>query len=534
MELAKTFFLDAEQYGKFSKLIQDYLAQKEQVRSFYGAFPSEQHLLAQAEKKLNAYQNRAVTAEVLEEQMNRFSLSDAQKINLDQFKQSNTVCITTGHQLNLFTGPLYFFYKILQTIKCCAWMSEKHPQYNFVPVFWMATEDHDFEEINHFYFQNEKISWDRPSAGAVGRMDLSGIEEAFHPFFEKLNSSQFSQTLKDWVHQSYLSAENLTEATQKLVQALFGEWGLLFLDADDRRLKQLMLPYFEEDLLQQTAHQIVGKTNESLLEKGYTLQVHPREINLFYLGNGTNRERIVALNGKFHVLHSNSQWTQEELLEELKQFPEKFSPNVILRPLYQECILPNIAYIGGSGEMAYWLQLKDFFDAQKVLFPVLIVRNSLLILTEKQRKKLEKLGVSYSDLLLSKDALLRKNTVENRGFEVDFQRYEKQIQQMFDELQVKAQLTDMSFSKMVDAQQKKQLKGLDKLKKRLIHAEMKQQSDRVTRLAEVYEAVHPQGNLQERTMNFSELYLEFGEEWLRECYAVIQPIDFQFTIKSLG
>lgn len=282
------------------------------------------------------------------------------------------------------------------------------------------------------------------------------------------------------------------------------------MNADDARLKQLMLPYFEEDLIQHTAHQVVGKTNEDLVRKNYSLQVHPRQINLFYLGQGDIRERLVALNGKFHVLNANIEFTQEELLEELKLHPERFSPNVLLRPLYQECILPNIAYIGGSGEMAYWLQLKDFFISQKVPFPILIVRNSLLLLTEKQRKKLGKFNISYPDLLLTKSELLRKTTEENIDFEVSFDRYEQEIQQIFQELQVKAKLTDVSFSKMVDAQQKKQLKGLAKLKKRLIHAEMKKQSDRLSRLTDLYEELHPQGNLQERVVNFSEIYMERG------------------------
>lgn len=533
MELAKTFSLDAKQYGQFSKLIHDYLTQSEEVRSFYELFPSEQALLSQAEKKLKDYQNRAVTAEVLNEQMQGFSLSQRQQENLVKFQQDNTVCITTGHQLNLLTGPLYFFYKILQTIKCCEWMNQKYPQYNFVPMFWMATEDHDFEEINHFYFKNQQISWERPSGGAVGRMNLSGIDEVFERFSSEMNQSENARNLQQLMREAYLKADSLTEATQNLVQKLFGDWGLLFLNADDARLKQLMLPYFEEDLIQHTAHQVVGKTNEDLVRKNYSLQVHPRQINLFYLGQGDIRERLVALNGKFHVLNANIEFTQEELLEELKLHPERFSPNVLLRPLYQECILPNIAYIGGSGEMAYWLQLKDFFISQKVPFPILIVRNSLLLLTEKQRKKLGKFNISYPDLLLTKSELLRKTTEENIDFEVSFDRYEQEIQQIFQELQVKAKLTDVSFSKMVDAQQKKQLKGLAKLKKRLIHAEMKKQSDRLSRLTDLYEELHPQGNLQERVVNFSEIYMERGEQWMKEAYAVIQPIDFHFSIKVL-
>lgn len=532
MELSQAISFNAKQYNKFSNLIYDYLTQSKNATEFYNLFPSEKSLLQQAENKLNQYKNRAVTHQVLVEQMYQHELSESQKENLDKFKLDNTVTITTGHQLNLFTGPLYFFYKILQTIKCCEFMNERHPEYNFVPVFWMATEDHDFEEINHFYFKNEKFTWERDFGNAVGRMNLNGIEKVFESFAGNLNQSKNAKELKELIQSSYLNAENLTEATQKLVQALFNEWGLLMLDADDSRLKKLMIPAFTEDLIDNKAFEVVGETNQRLIDKDYKLQVHPREINLFYLADGV-RERIVEEDGVFEVLNTELRFSKEEILEELKNSPEKFSPNVILRPLYQETILPNIAYIGGSGEMAYWLQLKDFFESQKVLFPVLIVRNSLLILSEKQNSKLEKLGLEYQVLFSDKSELINNYIQENLGVEIDFKQYEVQLNEMFSKLTEKAIQTDVTFSKMVDAQRTKQLRGFDKMKKRLIKAEKIRQSDRVEQLKELYDAVYPNSSLQERIVNFSELYLEYGKNFMKESYAEIQPIDFQFTIKIL-
>ncbi len=526
-------FWDAEQYGKFSSLIRDYLSQSEKTGYLYHQFPSESALISQTKEKLTQFSNRETTYKVLKNQLSRLDLSSKQIENLEKFKLSNSITITTGHQLNLLTGPLYFFHKILQVLKCCEEMNQKHPEWNFIPVFWMATEDHDFEEINHFYFKDRKFVWNKNAKGAVGKLDLDGIHTVFEHFFSQLPNSQNAKPLKKLIENSYLNSSDLTEATQKLVHQLFGERGLLMIDGDDKELKQLMIPAFREDLLKNTAFQLVEKTNEKLTENDYPLQVHPREINLFYLGDGSIRERIVWENEKFKVLNSDIQFTKEEILSELHSNPEKFSPNVILRPLYQETVLPNICYIGGSGEIAYWLQLKAFFDAQNVIFPILSVRNSLLFLTEKQHSKLEKLDISYEDLFLPLYELVNKNIEKHSEVEIDFESYENQLKQIFDELETKATQTDISFSKMVNAQRTKQLKGLENMKKRLSKAEKRKQSERVERIEKLYAEIFPNGNLQERILNFSELWLEYGAELTEEIYREIQPINFHFTIKTL-
>lgn len=533
MKLAQTYSWNAQNYDKFSPLILDYLTQNEKAAEFYSDFPDETTFIQQAKSKLKTYQHRETVYSALKKQLQTLDLSDKQVENLEKFKLENSITITTGHQLNLFTGPLYFFHKIIQVIKASNEMTAKYPNFNFIPVFWMATEDHDFEEINHFYFQNEKISWNKKAQGAVGKLDLEGVSSVFAEFFEKFPDSQRKKELENLVNSSYLNSKNLTEATQKLVQGFFGEYGLLLLDGDTKELKKLMIPAFQEDLIQNSAFTIVGNTNRKLEEKGYHQQVHPREINLFYLGNGEIRERIVSLNGNFHVLNSEIQFSQQEIIQELQDFPEKFSPNVILRPLYQETILPNIAYVGGSGEIAYWLQLKDFFESQNVLFPLLVVRNSLLFISEKQRLKLEKLNIKYEDLFLPFSQLLNQNIEKNSSVQIPFEDYSKKLQHIFDELKEKAIETDISFSKMVEAQQKKQLSGLEKMKNRLIKAEKRQQSERVKRIEELYESLFPKGILQERILNFSVLYLEYGKEFIEAIFNEIEPIDFRFIIKSL-
>jgi len=533
LELLKKISWDAGLYGKFSSLIRDYLKQSNETSSFYKAFPSESNLILQAKEKLQVYQNRETTYLALKNQLAHLELSPKQMENLEKFRLSNTVTITTGHQLNLLTGPLYFFHKILQVLKSCEEMNQNHPEFNFIPIFWMATEDHDFEEINHFYFKNQKFTWEKQTKGAVGRLNLEEIETVFQNFFQYLPDSANANSLKELIEKSYLNAENLTEATQKLVHQIFGEMGLLMIDGDDKNLKKLMIPAFEEDLLKNTAFKKVSETNENFVQKNYSVQVNPREINLFYLGKGNIRERIVCTNGFYEVLNSEIKFSKEEIIKELHSNPERFSPNVILRPLYQETILPNISYIGGSGEIAYWLQLKSFFDSQQVLFPLISVRNSLLFLTEKQHSKMEKLNLSYEDLLLPLYELVNRNVKENSDSEINFDVYESNLRKIFDELDTKATQTDVSFSKMVNAQRTKQLKGLERMKKRFLKAEKTKHSERVERIEILYSELFPNGNLQERITNFSEFWLEYGADFKEKIYQEIHPFGFRFTIKTL-
>lgn len=533
MDLPNQTFFTAEQYGNFSPLIKDYLSSSQTLRDFYTAFPNEAEWSVQAEKKLKEYNHREIVSGVLEKQMKSLKLSEKQIQNLAKFRLPNTATVTTGHQLNLLTGPLYFFYKILQTVKSCEELSQIHPEYNFVPVFWMATEDHDFEEINHFYHQNQMFIWDKNASGAVGRLNLDGLDVLFKKFLNQLPQTQNAESLKKLIEDSYLNSESLTEASRKLVQSLFGEYGLLVIDGDDPELKKLVVADFQDDLVNQTAFRNLTESNQKLAENGYSIQVNPREINLFYLGNGDIRERIIFENETYGVLNSSFEFNQDEILLELNAHPEKFSPNVLLRPLYQETVLPNIAYIGGSGEIAYWLQLKNYFESRNVLFPLLVVRNSVLILNKKQKSKLEKLQIEFENLFQPLHRLVSENVMRNAGLEIDFDGYEKQIRSVFDELTQKARSTDVSFGNMVNAQQVKQLKGLEKMKRRLVKAEKKKHSERVERIEKIHAELFPKGNLQERVMNFSDVWMENGKGFIKEIYDEIHPFEFRFIIKTL-
>jgi bacillithiol biosynthesis cysteine-adding enzyme BshC len=523
--------------GYFSELILDYLAQDKSVKFLYNRFPGLDHFGEQIQEKAENYNqdNRKILVEAIKSQYKNLKPSEATQKQIKNLKSQTAFTVTTGHQLNLFTGPLYFLYKIISTINLCKELESKYPQNHFVPVYWMATEDHDFDEINFFNFKNKKVVWERKAGGAVGELSTEGLDKVFRSFSKTLGTSPHAEKLKTLFKSAYLSHDNLADATRFLAHELFDAYGLLILDANDKNLKQLFIPHIERELFDKSCSTAVAKTNDSintLKGKNYKLQVNPREINLFYLENGS-RERIIEKDGTFFINNSGKQFSKKALETEVKNHPEKFSPNVLMRPLYQEVILPNLCYIGGGGELAYWLQLKSYFSEENVCFPILLLRNSALLVTKKQVAKIKNLNISLNDLFLPKNELETKITKQISTISIDFSPQRKHLQQQFKNLYILAEQTDVSFRKAVEAQEKKQLNGLDVLEKRLLKAQKRKLADHLYRITLLQNELFPNGSLQERTANFSEFYLEYGEEIIEILFMRLKPLRQEFLCLEL-
>ena len=519
--------------GFFSDMMIDYLDENSRLKPFYNNFPNTKGFYNQIEEKKKSFrlQNRIVLSDALHNQYKGFAISDKTQENIDLLKKQNTFTVTTGHQLNLFTGPLYFLYKIISTINLAEELSEKFPENQFIPVYWMATEDHDFDEINYFNFDGKKVLWNRKDGGAVGRFSTEGLEQVFNVFTEHLGNSKNAEYLKELFSRGYLQHNNLADATRFIANELFAEYGLVIIDGDDNSLKELFTPFLKQELENQVSYREVTNTI-ARLEENYNIQVNPREINLFYLGDDF-RERIVFENGVYKINNTALVFTKEELLLELKNNPKAFSPNVIMRPLYQEVILPNLCYIGGGGEQAYWLELKSYFDAVEVPFPILLLRNSVQVLSEKQAKKLSNLNITKEEIFLNQHELLSKKVIENSDLEISFKDKKEFLKKQFLELKEVATKTDVTFLNAVNAQERKQIKGLENLEKRLLKAEKKRQNDLIERITKLLNSLLPNQSLEERQRNFSEYYLEYGNTFIKTLKTVLKPLELEFTILEL-
>ncbi len=513
----------------FSKLLMDYIDRESNIEPFYGRFPTPDGFMQQAEVKRVSYKNRAILHETIVKQYEGFQIHPNVSANLQALQQENTFTITTGHQLNLFTGPLYFIYKILCVINLAEEMNRKDADKQYVPVYWMATEDHDFEEINHFHYKDKIIRWNTDQKGAVGRFQLEGIETVLETMKNLLPNSKKKEYVLQLFEKAYVETLSLASATRVLVNELFEEYGLIIVDGDDVRLKELFLPYMKEELLQQTAFTKVSESAEQLGSMGYKVQVNPREINLFYLFEG-GRERIVLEKDVYSVHHSNLTFTEEALLKELETNPQNFSPNVLLRPLYQEVVLPNVAYIGGGGELAYWLELKSFFDSQQVPFPILKLRNSVLILEKTTREKIIKKNLTLDTIFLKSDKILEQLVRKETEIDLSFQHYLDVFEGEFVKLRALANATDKSFLNAVEAHQTKMERLIKTLEKRLLKAEKRKFEEDKKSIENLVLKIHPNGKVQERMLNLSEIIIQTDKAFISEVKKCLNPFEDEFVI----
>lgn len=518
----------------FSRLICNYLEENSELKEFYHRFPSLENFAHQIEEKQHSFHEdqRHLLAKRIMVQYDDNPISQITLSNIDLLKENTTFTITTGHQLNLFTGPLYFLYKIFSCINLCEELKEKYPKYHFVPVYWMATEDHDFEEIGFFNFKDKKIQWNREAEGAVGELSLEGLEEVYLQIQKIFGPGETGKYLTNLFKKAYLHHENLADATRFLANALFGNYGLVIVDGNDAEFKKCFKPFAEKEILENLSFKQISETTKRLTALGYPEQVHPREINLFYLKESL-RERIVKEENRFVIHDTSVSFSEEEILEELKNHPERFSPNALLRPLYQEVILPNLCYIGGGGELAYWFQLKDYFGKVQVPFPILLLRNSALLISKKSSEKIKKLNLEIKKLFLPQHELMSVCTKEYSEIDIDFSKQKKFLKKQFEDLYKLAEKTDKSFLGAVAAQEKKQINGLNHLKKRLLKAEKRNFKDRLERIKLIQDQLFPDQNLQERQGNFSEFYLESGEKLMEVLKENLHPLKMEFTVIEL-
>ena len=507
-------YLPLASTGQFSSLFLDYLDQKDSLRPFYNRFPTLSAFQDQISERTFDPQKRDVLVEALQRQYQ--SIPD--KPDVSALLQPNTFTVTTGHQLNIFTGPLYIVYKLITTIKLARQLKETYPAYNFVPVYWMATEDHDFAEINHFSLFGKQYTWQTEQRGAVGRMNPKELQTLFAQIPEKLALFEAA----------YLKHNTLADAVRYYVNDLFGAEGLLCLDADDAALKRVFAPVMRDELIHHQSGHVVQEQTERVASLGYKTVIAPRDINLFYLDDQV-RERIEFKDGTYKVLQTKLRFSERELLALLDEHPERFSPNVVLRPLYQETILPNLAYIGGPSEVPYWLQLKSAFGRFETPFPMLMPRNFATYIPAVSAKRIRKLGLMPEDLFEDTITLKRKFVEHHTEHALTFDNENLTVSRALDAILHKAQMVDPSLEKAVLAETKRFANAVARLEKKMRRAEERNQEIGVRQLLTVKEELFPNGGLQERSENFLTFYLN-DRTFLHKMLSAFDPLDYRMQL----
>lgn len=525
------FELDLDETGCFSSLIKDYLSNKESASQFIKyPFDFAQFDQLIKDKAANYQTDRDLLSNVIKDQYQHHDTTQAVEENIELLKQRNTFTVTTAHQPVLFTGPLFFIYKVMGAVNTAQMLSDHYPDYNFVPVYWMGSEDHDFEEINHTYINGEPVSWQNDEGGSVGRMSTGRISQTIQQLEEMLQDKDGrADEMIQLFREAYEKYSRFDQATHYLVDHLFNSFGLVIIIGDDLRLKSCYKDVMQDEILNQRVQKVVAPTLAQMDDQ-YKVQANPRDINIFYLKEN-NRERLVMNeDGSLQTADRTYTFTQKQLKQELDDHPERFSPNVMLRPLYQETLLPNLAYVGGGGELSYWMEQRSIFEYYDVNYPMLILRDSVLWLDKGSQKKLTKFSLKEDDLFREEEELVKNYVETHAGDEISLEEEKKELEELYNRVLSRAESIDVTLKQSVLGEQTKQIKAIEKLEGKLLKAEKRKHDEAVAQIRQLKQKLFPQGDLQERIENFVPQYIIHGDVFFTALQEHLNPFRKKFLI----
>lgn len=514
-----------------SKRDQAYTMGAAELKPFYKYEVSLEAFSQIIQDKQKDKTNRKILVEVLREQYEGLETSQAVKDNIESLLQENAFTLVTAHQPSLFTGPLYYIYKVISTINLAERLNERYPEQHFVPIFISGGEDHDFEEVNHLHLFGKTISWQNDESGPVGMMKTDTLKPVLEEVREVFGESDRAEELYALLRESVESHSRYADTARHLANALFREYGLVIIDMSHARLKELFIPYIKEEIFEQPSKGLVEATVAELEKAGFSEQAYPREINFFYLGPELRqRERIVLENGRYKVLNTEYSFSREELAQEIEQHPERFSPNVVMRPVFQELILPNLAYIGGGGELAYWLERKSQFEHFGINYPMLIRRDSVLFIDKGNAKRLEKLEMTVEQLFGDIEALIKEYVRENTENEISLTEEKAQLEALVKGIEQKAREVDPTLVKTAAAEGQKMINSMEQLEGKLMRAEKQRHDIAINQMRTLKDKLFPGNGLQERYDNFMMYYLKYGREFFEVLKQNLNPLDKKFTV----
>jgi len=526
MDIKKLPFKDITQFSKRDKA---YHLNPELFLNFIEDIPSLKAIKAKIEKR-NLYPiDREILVQHLNEQYDKVDTSNSVLKNISSLSNENTFTITTAHQPGLFCGPLYYVFKILSTVKLSEELNAKYPEHYFVPCFISGGEDHDFEEINHTSIFGKKLEWTTDQSGSCGRMSLDGIEKSIIDLKNILGDSTNAIELGTIIDDSYSSSKTYGEFTFRMVNQLFKDQGLVVFNMDSPILKSQFKALFKKELVDRFSDPLVTEQQTELNTLGYKSQATPREINVFYLSK-QSRKRIILEKELYKVVDTDLSFTKDEILKELENHPERFSPNVILRPLYQEVVLPNLVYIGGGGEIAYWLERKKQFEAAKVSFPILIRRNSAGFIDRSRLKKWNALGFELNQMALDTDQLNKLFAMDKNQIPPSLADGKDKIADIFEQINKALKKIDPNLEKTAKAESQKIKKSMEILESKVVRHYKQKEEVNLNRIAKIQQFLFPNGGLQERKANFMEFYLKSGKNLFEEMKTHLNPLEKDFIL----
>jgi len=509
-----------------------YQTKPESLSEFIRFTPDLNGLKEAVASRNNYKVDRSLLTSVLRKQYQELNDVPLVTQQIESLENENTFTVITAHQPSVFGGPAYYFYKICSIINLAETLKKEMPTSHFVPVFINGGEDHDFDEVKSLKLFGKTLTWHTDQAGSVGRFSTSGLDEVMQEMFGILGENDKANSLKHIFDESLQDASSYNDFVLRWVHALFGKYGLVVVNMDNHDLKNAFIPLFEREILHRESEKLVLDTQERLQSFHYKPQAFPRDINLFYMTDGM-RERIVLEDGKYRVQHTDLAFTEKEIMEHVRAYPERFSPNVILRPLFQESILPNIAYVGGGGEIAYWLERKKQFEHLGVFFPALIRRNSVMCISKSMQKSMEKLSITEEDLLLEEEKLIVRYIEKHAQTDFHLDEENELIKALFSKLSDKAKSIDPTLENLVLSEGHKVEKSLDAIETRLKRALKHREETQINQLKNLRSKFFPGNGLQERAESFLQFMVTEETDLLDDFVKLLNPLNKDFLFVYL-
>jgi len=505
-------------------LFLDYISEFENVSMFY---PKDFRNNDDIEKTFDELKNydrphRKELAEIIKKQYSNSKISKQTESNISSLRSEKTFAIVTGQQVSLFGGPLYTIYKTITAIKLSRRLKEKYGDYNFVPIFWMEVDDHDFDEvasINIFDKENKHRTLtyndgldEETNRGSVGNINFnSGIESTLEDLEDSLRDNEFKDEILILLKECYKEGKSFKEAFKDLFINLFDEFGLVIFDPQDSAVKNILLPIFEKEINNFNTHTTTNVLKSAELEEVYHAQVKVKPVNLFYLDE-TGRHLIEPVEDGFRFKGKRKRLNKEELLNLLYFDPTAFSPNVLLRPICQDFLLPTAAYVGGSSEISYFAQVIPNYKFFEVVSPIIFPRASGTIIESHLSSILEKYNLSLTDFYIDENILIEKvvNMVSEFNFDELFHKSETEIKTTLIKLKENLLSIDNSLEQPIEKSILRMEQTLTTLKVKSKSAEERKHKTLIHQLQKVRNAVYPNGNLQEREISFFYFANKYG------------------------
>lgn len=513
-----------------NKLAMDYI-QNVHSQLLPAHFRDESSWLKQLNNKSTTHN---ILIEVLREQNFEFNMGSATSENIDKLSHAQAHTVVTGQQAGLFTGPLYTIYKALTAIKLSNQLKGKYGV-EFVPVFWIESNDHDFNEVNHINVLDSgdalvKIEY-IPSNYRYGSpiKDVK-IDESIRDIIKKLEEfspeTEFKCDVFDILRDSYLSGLSFNQAFGRMMMSLFKDFGLILLDPSDHRLKELMIPLMHREIESELeTTNIVNLSGRKLRSIGYQPQIERSEYstNLFLEEDGI-RYKLMFINGRFLVNGQGRSLSSSEVIDMLYTQPWKFSPNVCLRPVIQDYILRTVAYVAGPAEISYFAQLKELYEYMDVEMPIIYPRASFIIVEPKVQHAMQVNGLNISELSEDYEKLfakLSRRKISNH-IEESIESIKSKIAGMFKELSADLKKVDPNMVNIVESTAIKIYHQIDQLKEKTY--QMQRNRDEITK-RQVKRAcmnIYPLGKHQERVFNIVQYLVLHGMNFLNELYESLE------------